>query len=75
MGEACRSDRRAHKYTSFGFRRTRRRWEDNITRDLREIVWWTECVWFRIGAVAGSCEHGTEPSGSIKGGEFFLLPE
>jgi hypothetical protein len=21
--------------------------------------------------VAGSCEHGTEPSGSIKGGEFL----
>jgi hypothetical protein len=21
--------------------------------------------------VAGSCEHGNEPSGSIKGGEFF----
>jgi hypothetical protein len=23
------------------------------------------------GEVAGSCEHGNEPSGSIKGGEFF----
>jgi hypothetical protein len=23
------------------------------------------------GPVAGSCEHGNEPSGSIKGGEFF----
>jgi len=22
-------------------------------------------------ASAGSCEHGKEPSGSIKGGEFF----
>jgi hypothetical protein len=23
------------------------------------------------GLVAGSCEHGNEPSGSIKGGEFL----
>jgi hypothetical protein len=23
------------------------------------------------GPVAGSCEHGNEPSGSIKGGEFL----
>jgi hypothetical protein len=23
------------------------------------------------GSVAGSCEDGNEPSGSIKGGEFF----
>jgi hypothetical protein len=23
------------------------------------------------GPVAGSCKHGDEPSGSIKGGEFF----
>jgi hypothetical protein len=23
------------------------------------------------GQVAGSCEHGDEPSGSIKGGEFL----
>jgi hypothetical protein len=23
------------------------------------------------GSVSGSCEHGNEPSGSIKGGEFL----
>jgi len=23
------------------------------------------------GPVIGSCEHGNEPSGSIKGGDFF----
>jgi hypothetical protein len=23
------------------------------------------------GSVAGSCEHGNKPSGSIKGGEFL----
>jgi len=25
------------------------------------------------GAVVGSCEHGNEPSGSAKGGEFIDL--
>jgi hypothetical protein len=27
------------------------------------------------GSVAGSCEHGNEPSGSIKCGEFLELAE
>jgi hypothetical protein len=26
---------------------------------------------FEQGPVAGSCEHGDEPSGSIEGGEFL----
>jgi hypothetical protein len=34
--------------------RPRRMWVDNIKMDLREIGW------------EGSCEHGNEPSGSIK---------
>jgi hypothetical protein len=29
----------------------------------------TGFIWLRI--VAGSCEHGNEPSGSIKGKEFL----
>jgi hypothetical protein len=37
--------------------RPRRRWVNNIEMDLREIGW---------GSVVGSCEHGNEPSGSIK---------
>jgi len=32
---------------------------------------WTGCIWLRIGLVAGPCEHGNEPSGSMKGGEFI----
>jgi len=28
---------------------------------------WTGCIWLRIG----TSEHGNEPSGSIKGGEFL----
>jgi hypothetical protein len=42
--------------------RSRRRWEDNVRMDLREIGWevWASC-----------CEHGHEPSGSVKDREFF----
>jgi hypothetical protein len=28
-------------------------------------------IWIRIGKVASSCEHGNEPSDSIKCGEFL----
>jgi len=27
---------------------------------------WTKCSWPWAGRVAGFCEHGNEPSGSIK---------
>jgi hypothetical protein len=31
--------------------RPRRRWEDNIKMDIREVGWeaWTESVWLRVG--------------------------
>jgi hypothetical protein len=29
-------------------------------------VVWTALIWLRIGLVEGSCEHGNEPSDSIK---------
>ena len=32
---------------------------------------WTGSMWLRIGTVAGTCECGNEPSGSIKCGEFL----
>jgi hypothetical protein len=39
------------------------RWKDNIKTDLKEpgcnAQWWT------------TCEHGNEPSSSLKGGEFL----
>jgi hypothetical protein len=51
----------------------RHRWEDNIKMDLREIgfgnVDWIHLAQDR-DRCAGSCEHGNEPSGSIKCGEF-----
>jgi hypothetical protein len=41
--------------------------------DLREIGlgMWIGFIGLRIGQVAGSCEHGNEPSDSIKCGEFL----
>jgi hypothetical protein len=46
--------------------RPRRRWVDNIKMYLKKTGWdgmvWIGSIWPRIG----TCEHGCEPSGSIK---------
>jgi len=49
----------------------RHRWDDNMKMDLGEIGWkvWTGFIWLKIGP----CEHGNEPSGSIKAGNFFTI--
>jgi hypothetical protein len=53
--------------------RPRRRWEDNIRMDLQEVG----CGgmdWIGLSQdrhVAGNCECGNKPSGSIKCGEFL----
>jgi hypothetical protein len=55
--------------------RHRRRWEDNIRMNLMEKVLVGRCGLDASGSgqksVAGSCEHGSEPSGYIKGREFL----
>jgi hypothetical protein len=53
--------------------RPRRRWEDTVKMDLMEIGLgeWIGFMWRRVGTVAGSCEHGNEPSGSRKYGKFL----
>ena len=55
-------------------RRPRRRWEDNIKMYLQEVgcegMDWTELAQDR-GQVAGTCDCGNEPSGSVKCGEFL----
>ena len=53
--------------------RPRRRRENTIKMDLQEVGCgvWTGSSWLRIGKVAGNCECGNEPSGSIKCGEFL----
>jgi hypothetical protein len=43
--------------------RSKHRWKDNIKMELREIGWGST-DW--IDLAQGSCEHGNEPSGSIK---------
>ena len=48
----------------------RHRWEDNIKMDLQEV----RCGgmdWFELAQVAGTCECGNEPPGSIKCREFL----
>jgi hypothetical protein len=51
-----------------------RGWEDNLRVDIKKIEW-EGVYWIRLAQdkrpVAGCCEHGNEPSGSIKGGEFL----
>jgi hypothetical protein len=49
--------------------RSRRRWEDVIRMDLREQGGkvWTGFIWLSTG----TSEHGNEPLGSIKGGDFL----
>jgi hypothetical protein len=54
--------------------RPRRRWEDDIKMTLQEVrcgrMDWIELTEDR-GKVAGTCDCGNEPSGSIKCGEFL----
>jgi hypothetical protein len=48
--------------------RSRRRWEDGIRMDLREIVWGS-VEWIQLARDRnrwpGSCKYGFEPSGSV----------
>jgi hypothetical protein len=58
--------------------RPRHRWVDNIKMVLREIGWdgvWIGLIWLRIGTSRGSCEHGNEPSGSVKCWEVLEGPQ
>jgi hypothetical protein len=52
--------------------RPRRRWEDNIKRDLREVGGGVGTGWsgLRIGT-GGTGEYGNELSGSINAGNFL----
>ena len=54
--------------------RPRRRCEDNIKMNLQEVGWGgygLDRVVSGLGQVAGTCEFGNEPSGSIKCVEFL----
>jgi hypothetical protein len=58
--------------------RPRRRWEDKIKLDLREIGF-DGANWIRVAqdrvpwGGGGFCEHRDEPSGSIKKAGYFLV--
>jgi hypothetical protein len=51
--------------------RPRHRWEDNVKMDFREIGMEGDSNGLGWGPVAGSCERGNEPSGSMKGEKFL----
>jgi hypothetical protein len=57
--------------------RPRRRWEDSIKINLREVGWgaWTGSTWHQSGLeqgqVANFCECGDEPSGPVKCCDFL----
>jgi hypothetical protein len=54
--------------------RPRRRWEDNIQMEVQDVGGGRggrDGVSSGSGQVAGTCEYGKEPSGSIKCGEFL----
>jgi hypothetical protein len=53
--------------------RPRRRWQDNIKMDLREIgIDEENCIQLaQESPVAGLCEHGNEPLGSIRRKDIF----
>jgi hypothetical protein len=56
------------------FERSRRAWEDGIRKDLRGSRVGScglDACGSGYGPVAGSCEHGNDISGSLRGGEFL----
>jgi hypothetical protein len=46
--------------------------EDNIKMDSK-VIEFEVLDYIELGPVAGCCEHGNEPSGSIRGGGFVDL--
>jgi hypothetical protein len=53
--------------------RARNKWEINIRwiPERWSVRMWTTLIWLRQGKVVGSCEHGNEHLGSIKGKKFL----
>jgi hypothetical protein len=45
--------------------KARRGWKDNIKMNLRELGW-VGMYWIDVTQDKDCCEHGNEPSGSIK---------
>jgi hypothetical protein len=85
MGGACRAygvDKNAYKIVVGNpvrkkpFGTPRCGWEYNTKIDLgggggKGYMVWIRFIWLMMVPMADSCEHRNEPSGFIKGGEFF----
>jgi hypothetical protein len=72
-GHVARMGERRYVCKGFGgetpgreLRRPKHRWEDNIKTDLQKVG----CEGMDWIDLAGTCECGNKPSGSIKCGEF-----
>jgi hypothetical protein len=70
MGEECIQGFGGKLERKRSLGRPRRRWEDSINTDLRETGLDPSGSGYR--PVKGSCEHGNEPSDSIKFWEFVV---
>jgi hypothetical protein len=65
VGGACGTHGRGEKSVQgFGGKARRRRWEDGIGMDFKEIGLGLDSTGSGQGPVAGCCECGDEPSGS-----------
>jgi len=45
----------------------------NLILEQEGMIIWTAFRWLSVLLVADSCEHGNEPSDSIKGGDCFIV--
>jgi hypothetical protein len=79
-GHVARISEMRHAYKMVGnpegkraFVRPRRRWKDQLKWLLGKcgLSVGLDASGLEQGPVAGCCEHGDEPSGSIKGGAFL----
>jgi len=68
-------------HTKFWLRNMKERDHSDLGVDERITEWileekgqklWTGLIWLMMGPVAGCCEYGNEPSGSIKGRELLV---
>jgi len=50
--------------------RSRHRWQDVIIYHWE--IWWEDVDWIHLVQNRDHGEHGNEPSGPIKGGEFLV---
>jgi hypothetical protein len=78
MGSACSTIGEKRNACSILVEKPERdHWDDQdvggwtLLQLILDRMGWIGLIWLRIGQVDGSCEHGNEPSGSIKRWEIL----